>query len=70
MKWQAARGQKDLIPEFKLINENKSFGAKASRVTATVISVETAEEDAEYMMHLMREADEKGKIRGTFIESV
>ena len=38
-------------------------------MTATVISVETAEEDAEYMMHLMREADEKGKIRGTFIES-
>ena len=68
-KWQAARGRKDLIPEFKLINENKSFGAEANRVTAPVISIETAEADAEYMMHLMREADEKGKIRGTFIES-
>ena len=57
------------MPEFKLLHKNKSFGIEANRVTAKVISVETQEEDAKYMLHLMREADEQGNIRGCFIES-
>ena len=57
------------MPEFKLLHKNKSFGIEANRVTAKVISVETQEEDAKYMLHLMRETDEQGNIRGCFIES-
>ena len=33
-KWQIARGSAESVPEFKLLQENKSFGAEANRVTA------------------------------------
>ena len=51
------------------MQENKSFGVEENRITEKVISVETHAEDAEYMLHPLREADKQGKIRGCFIES-